>query len=80
METKKIEKGASIWGILFGIVFGALAAYIVYGGGMWLIQWVGDMMIPWHSAEIIILSILTMAVIFSSVVAACATFEYFKNK
>ena len=78
METKEIKK-TSVWGILLGIIFGVAIAYGIYNAGMLLVMWLGDMMLPWCLPEILILSILTLGVIFSSVVAAAATFEYFKK-
>lgn len=78
METKEIKE-ASVWGYLIGIIFGGAACYGIFKGGMCLIMWIGDIMFPWRLPEILILSVLTMAVIFGAVVTGFGIYNYFKK-
>lgn len=78
METKEIKE-TSLWGYLTGIIFGGAACYGIFEGGMLLIMWIGDMMLPWNLPAVLLLSVLTIAVIFSAVVAGFGIYNYFKK-
>ena len=70
METVK----KSVNGIV-GVILAFAAAFAVFEGGMWLVRYLGDNCLPWTIFEIIPLSILTLAVIFGTVIAFYAVLK-----
>lgn len=56
---------------VIAMALAVVAALVIYKGGWYLIQFVGDNVFsfPWHFGEIIVLSLLTMILIICTVVA-----------
>ena len=52
------------------IALAVVAALVIYKGGWYLIQFVGDKVFsfPWHFGEIIVLSLMTMVLLIGTIV------------